>query len=324
MIPETLAALKKQTVAHTVVVVENASTDESRDLLRPLAAKNELVLLENKRNLGFSGGVNTGITYALEQGADAVALMNNDAIPDSNWLKHLVKQLEDNPKLGMVAAKILDITGTHIDSTGDQLTIWGLPYPRGRGEVDTGQDDTKTRILGASAGAAIYRATMLHDIGLFDPDFFAYYEDIDISLRARLAGWEIELEPRSVVHHRISATSSRIPGFTTKQTLKNLPWVLVKDIPAPLLWRMAPRLFIAYWAFFASAIQRGAFRWALQGWLLSIVYMPKKLWERRRIQGQRRITAAELAELITYDLPPNATKLRRLRSLWWKLRGRHG
>ena len=82
---------------------------------------------------------------------------------------------------------------------------------------------------------------MLKQIGLFDEDFFAYYEDVDISFRAQLAGWKVAYAPKAVAYHQIGATSSKIKGFTTYQTMKNLPMLLWKNVPAGLLISVVPR-----------------------------------------------------------------------------------
>ncbi len=322
MIVDTLDSLRKQSQEHTVIVVDNGSKDGSLALLRPLAKKGEIILIEHKENLGFTGGVNAGMRYAMGHGFKAVALLNNDAVAHKDWLKYLTERLFSDKKAGVVTCKILSHDGKTFDSTGDWLSTWGLPYPRGRGEPNGSLYDSQTHILGASGGATIFRCSMLKKVGVFDQDFFAYYEDVDLSLRIRLAGWEIYFEPRAEVYHRISATGSRTKGFTTYQTMKNLPWVLIKNLPFSLFVRIYPRFLIAYWAFVASAIVKGNGWWALKGVFVTAALTPKKLWQRWQIQRSRTITAASLDALLLHDLPPNATKLRKLRTVAWRLAGK--
>lgn len=322
MITATLASLKTQNILCDIIVVDNGSKDASLSLLRPMAQNNEIILIEHPTNLGFTGGVNAGFRYAIDNGYEAVASLNNDAVADKNWLKFIYETLMADEKLGTVTCKILSHDGKTIDSTGDWLTSWGLPYPRGRGEAASDKYDKDTRILGASGGASIFKTAMLREVGLYDQNFFAYNEDIDLSLRTRLAGWEICLEPRAFVLHETSSTGNRVRGFTTLQTMKNLPWILVKNIPLSLLWRMYPRFVLAYCMFFARAITDGRGLWAVRGFAMSQLLLPKKIWQRWRIQRGRKITPAELDALITHDLPPNATKLRALRNMWWRIRGK--
>jgi GT2 family glycosyltransferase len=322
MIGETIDSLKKQSLGCDILVVDNGSKDGSLELLRPMVAKKEIILIELPKNIGFAGGVNVGFDYAINHDYEAVATLNNDAVADKDWLTNMFACLQDDLTVATVTCKILSRDGKTIDSTGDWLSIWGLPYPRGRGEQTSKKYDEHTDILGASGGASLFRTSMLKKVGLYDPDFFAYYEDIDLSLRTRLAGWQIRFEPRAFVLHATSSTGNRVRGFTTLQTMKNLPWILIKDIPASIFWRMLPRFALAYLLFFGRAIIDGRGLWALRGIFWSLIKLPKKIWQRIEIQRNRKISPKVLNAMLLHDLPPNAKNLRRLRNLWWRLRGK--
>src|SRR4051812_27073347 len=108
-------------------------------------------------------------------GADYAAPFNNDAVADEKWLENLVGYLDSHKSAGIACCKLLSADGKTIDSTGDYYTVWGLPYPRGRGESEIDKYDSDTDIFGASGGASLYRVSMLKEVGLFDEDFFAYY-----------------------------------------------------------------------------------------------------------------------------------------------------
>jgi GT2 family glycosyltransferase len=258
----------------------------------------------------------------MEQGYDYVVLLNNDAVADKEWLQHLVQAIEKDKNIGIATSKIISSDGGRIDSTGDMYTVWGLPYPRGRGEFVSKQYDKDTTIFAASGGASIYRASMLEEIGLFDDDFFAYYEDVDISFRAQLGGWKIVYAPRAIVYHQIGATSSKIRGFTTYQTIKNLPWVVVKNVPRKYMGIVLPRFLLAHTMFIGRAILRGHGWYALKGLVASLRKLPRKLEERKIIQHEKPITLEYVWQLMTHDLPPNAHNLRRLRSLYWRILGK--
>ena len=315
-----LDSLRAQTLKPEIVVVDNGSADDSVEVIE----KNYqgVHLIRHSHNKGFAGGVNAGIRYAMEQDADYVALLNNDAVADKDWLKNLVSFLDKNPQAGIATSKICDSDKTHLDSTGDLYTIWGLPFPRGRGEEYTTKYDKDTWVFGASGGASLYRTKMLEEIGLFDEDFFAYYEDVDISFRAQLAGWKVGYEPKAVVFHEIGATSATIKGFTAYQTLKNLPLLLWKNVPWPLMRRIWPRLVIAYLGIATRVLLRGQFGPFFKGTIIGTVLWPKKLIERRRIQKARKVSVDYINSIITHDLPPNARNLRTIRRKWWKIRGK--
>jgi hypothetical protein len=312
-----LDSLLGQSINCIIIVVENGSTDNSLAILK----KNypDIEIIENSKNLGFAGGVNQGIKKAINLGAEYVALFNNDAVADKNWLKELVGVMHTSPEVGIVAPKLLSSDEKHLDSTGDQYTSWGLPYPRGRRELDVEQYSKPERVFAASGGASLYRVSMLKEIGLFDENFFAYYEDVDISFRAQLTGWKVAYEPSSIAYHEIGATSSKIPGFTTYQTIKNLTWLFWKNVPRKYLFKVGIRFYISYFSFIFSAISRGQIVPVLKGCFVSLVLMPKKLLERHKIQSGMKVSPEYIWSIITHDLPPNADNLKNIRAIYRKI-----
>ncbi|HSX32087.1 MAG TPA: glycosyltransferase family 2 protein [Candidatus Saccharimonadales bacterium] len=317
----------------TLVIVDNGSTDSSASIIDRYCKKDARVrAIYRDKNYGFTGGVNPGLDFAISEGAIYAAPFNNDAIADKDWAKHLVHFLDTHDDFGIAASTILHADGKTIDSTADQYTTWGIPFPRGRDELASNRYDQSTVIFGASGGASMYRVSMLKEIGGFDQDFFAYYEDIDLSFRAQLSGWKVGFVPKAVVYHEQGKTSAQLSKrqtsgrvateFTTKQYMKNLPYILVKDMPLGLLVRVLPRFILAYTLFFLKAFPEGRGGGALKGVGLFWLHVPKKLIERRSIQSNRKVTNAYMWQLFVHDLPPNAHKLRRLRSVWWRLVGR--
>jgi len=317
-LPACLDSLQAQSLVPHIIVVENGSTDGSAELVTKKYPY--VTLLPQSKNLGFAGGVNVGITYALEHDFEYIALFNNDAVADRDWLKELMHALAENPKAGIATCKLISFDKKHLDSTGDLYTVWGLPYPRGRGEQVSDTYDKQTEIFGASGGASLYRASMLQRVGLFDEKFFAYYEDVDISFRAQIAGWKIVFAPKAIAYHKIGATSSRIKGFATYQTMKNLPMIFWKNVPWSLVPVVLPRLLIAYWSIMASSILQGRGWPAFKGLLVHLKNHPHIFRERREIQRSRVVSDEYIWNIMTHDLPPNAHKLRTLRAKWWKLR----
>lgn len=309
-LPACLDSLLAQSQEHRIIVVENGSRDGSLEFLQKNYPQVELIV--HKRNKGFAGGVNAGIRRSMADGDDYVALFNNDAVADKDWLKNLVDDLDLNDDAGIATCKFQSIDGKHLDSTGDIYTSWGLPYPRGRGEKVSDKYDDFVQIFGASGGASLYRTSMLQEIGLFDEDFFAYYEDVDISFRAQLAGYKVRYVPESIAYHQIGATSSKISGFTTYQTIKNLPWIIWKNAPFSVFVRVFPRFAVAYYLFILSAAWKGNAWAAMKGATVSFVLLPKKLIQRLVIQHRRKVTSRYIWDIMTHELPPNARKLRLL------------
>ncbi|MCA9332290.1 glycosyltransferase family 2 protein, partial [Candidatus Saccharibacteria bacterium] len=307
VIKSCLDSLLSQKAEAKIVVVENASIDGSLEFVKNNYP--DVVVLEQGKNLGFAGGVNMGIKYAMKNDYEFVALFNNDAVADKNWLGYLIKELEENSETGIATCKFLTTDGEKIDSTGDLYTSWGLPFPRGRDEKEDGQYDAKNEVFAATGGASLYRLSMLEQIGLFDEDFFAYFEDVDISFRAQLAGWKVRYVPKAIAYHKIGATSGKISGFTTFQTLKNLPWVYWKNVPLSIAIPMFPKIFIVYWAIFVRAILRGEIFIAIKATIICHVFIPKKLfYQRFKIMRLKRVGNNYIKSIIYKGPPPNAKK----------------
>jgi len=315
-----LDSVLSQSVKAHIIVVDNGSVDGSVKLIEEKYP--DIELIKHAKNLGYAGGVNAGFRRAIELGAKYAAPFNNDAVADKDWLKHLVDFLDENESYGIATCKVISADGKFLDSTGDLYTTWGLPYPRGRGETDLDKYDDETEVFGASGAASLYRVEMLEEIGLFDEDFFAYYEDVDLSFRAQLAGWKVAFVPKSQVFHKIGGTSSRIRGFTAYQTLKNPPMLLLKNVPRKYFWYATRRNLVAQVTFFISAALRGHLWSAVKGKTVCISLFFKNLRKRKQIQSTKKVSDEYIWSMLVHDLPPNAAKLRAFRGFFWKLRGK--
>ncbi len=299
-----------------IVVIDNGSIDNSKELLESYRTKHsdKIEVIYNPINFGFAGGVNTGIEWALNEDFEYVALFNNDAIADKDWLKSLVEAARPK-EVGITTGLLLHENGKTIDSSGDWLSSWGLAFPRNRGD-NTAKAFKAGPVFGATGGASLYKTALFKDIGLFDEDFFAYYEDADISFRAQLAGWKVAYTPKAIAYHKQGATSRKIPGFTTYHTFKNLPLLFLKDVPRGLLFSVGIRFYFAYWLILLNAIAKGNGIPAIKGAGMSFILGFKKLGERRAIQKNKRVTTSYIKSILWNDLPPDQTGVRKLRKLF--------
>lgn len=316
-LPDCLDSLLKQSLKPHIIVVDNGSADGSVELIESKYSSVELI--KHDTNKGYAGGVNPGFKRAIELNAKYVAAFNNDATADKDWLKNLVEYMDKHADVGAAACKLLSADGKHLDSTGDYYTVWGLAYPRGRGETDKGQYDDQTEIFGASGGASLYRVKALEEVGLLDEDFFAYYEDVDLSFRMQLQNWKVTFVPAAIAYHKISATSIKIKGFATYQTMKNLQLLMYKNVPRKYMRKVSWRFTLASSLFLIKAVFRGQGWPALKGDLKGTWLMIKKRGERRRIQAAKRVEDSYIWNIMVHDLPPNAKALRKLRRIWWKM-----
>lgn len=296
------AILKQSYTDFHIVLIDNGSADESLKKLDSFNSNKKVTFIKNKNNLGFSGGVNQGINFALENDYTYTALLNNDAVVTKDWLKILIKTLETK-KSSVATGLLLSGDGQRIESTGDSFSNFGLPFPRQRDEpVDNAL--ASGYVFGGTAGASVYKTILFKDIGLFDEKFFAYYEDTDISYRAQLVGHKAYYEKEAVAYHDHGTTSSKIPGFTVYQTFKNLPLLLCKNIPLRLMPGTYVRFLTYYGLIYTRALLRGQFLVATKGVLRSIWLLPYALGKRRGIQKNRLVSINYLRSITYTGLPP--------------------
>ncbi|NCU43598.1 glycosyltransferase family 2 protein [Candidatus Saccharibacteria bacterium] len=296
-----MVALFEQTYKNfEIYLIDNGSGDESVKELKKLKDDRLHLHLEEK-NTGFTGGVNIGIKWAIENNFDAVALLNNDAVADPSWLENLVKPLKDK-EISAVTSLMLDKTGKLIDDAGDIYSTWGIPSLRSEGEPKANAPESGF-VFGGTGGATLYRTKVFEDIGLFDEDFFAYNEDVDIDWRMQLAGYKIWYEKSAVVLHKHSATSSKIPGFTINQVFKNLPQVFWKNVPFPMIIPMFFKFHLVYIAFVFYQIPKGGLKYALKGVWQAMILWPKSLKKRRVIQKNKRVDNKYIKSILYKGLP---------------------
>lgn len=286
-----LQAVEAQTLpAIDVIVVDNGSVDGSREMVRDRFPK--VRLIENDSNLGFATANNVGIRNSS---TPFVATLNNDTEARPDWLERLVAPALSDPTVGMVASKMVFAHRPElINSAGIALDRAGIAWDRLGGELDRGGGVIQ-EVFGPCAGAALYRRAMLEEIGLFDEDFFAYLEDVDLAWRARLAGWRCLYVPDAVVSHVHSATGVEGSPFKSYHLGRNKLWCIVKNYPSPQLYRSLP-LIVAYdLAAVAYGLARRRDLAGLKGRLAGLAGLPRQWAKRRQVQTMKRVPFSVLA-----------------------------
>jgi GT2 family glycosyltransferase len=201
-----------------VLVVDNGSTDGSAEAIAHRYP--DVQLLQQKENLRFAGGNNVGIRFALEHGADAVMLLNNDTIVDPGFLEPMIERLTSDRSCGVVAPKIYYADAPQsIWFAGGEISMWtGTMRHTGIRENDHGQYDTSRNIDYASGCCILTGRAVLENVGMLDQSYFMYGEDADWSMRVRRAGYHILYEPRAKVWHRLSVSAG---GHLSSFKLRN-------------------------------------------------------------------------------------------------------
>lgn len=210
---ETLAAvdsLQTQTLApRRIYVVDNGSGDDSMERMQAaLSGDPRVVLLANEQNLGFGGGCNRALREAVDDGSDFIWLLNNDARPDPDCLAALIARADkDGATSGMVGSWMTDPDHPEHDHSGS----WMRPWLMSCGTVFGPADLAAHRYSWVTAASVLIRADALRRAGLFDEHFFMYWEDADLAMRIRAAGFEIAIAPEARVVHRAGTSSADIP-----------------------------------------------------------------------------------------------------------------
>ena len=223
-----LEALKRQTFDDMeVILVDNASTDDSIKLAKELYR--EIRVIELHDNTGFAYAVNRGIEAAK---GEYVLLLNNDTIVFPNFVKNQYKMIKGNPDVFSCSALMIQNQNHElVDDAGDELAVLGWGFAPDRDKPVSGCG-VPHEVFSSCAGAAIYRKAVFDEIGLFDESFFAYLEDMDVGYRARLAGYRNLYNPYAKVYHLGSASSgSRHNAFKVELSARNSMYMMKKNMP---------------------------------------------------------------------------------------------
>jgi GT2 family glycosyltransferase len=278
-----------------VVVVDNGSCDDTVSWLREQWPAVELISLQ--QNIGVTAALNV---CARAGRAPLVGLFNNDLELEPECLGELVSALREHPEAGWAGTKLLDFEQRDVlDGAGDVFTWAATGGRRGHGQPDRGQFDRPRTIFGACGGAAVYRRTALEQVGAFDEDFFAFYEDVDWNLRAQLAGFSCRFVPSAVAYHMGSATIGKgLSDFTRYHLWRNTLWIIAKDIPTAALLRHAPQLILGQLVNLAVAVRDRKLGVWLRVWRDGLRGLPRMLRKRRDVQARRRVTLAQLDAVV--------------------------
>ena len=217
-----------------VIVVDNASQDDSPDIVR----KNyrDVTVIQNQKNLGFSAGNNIGMKQAK---GNFLLILNNDAELDTKCITELKLSLDKEPRYGTSASKIYlrDSPGT-VDAAGIIVFPDGLSIGRGRFEPGS-LYEKEEEVFFSSGCCALYKRELLEDIKIFDEyydeDFFAYAEDTDLGWRARLRGWKCTYVPSAKVYHARSASAGQYSSLKAFLVERNRMWLEIKNFPLVLI-----------------------------------------------------------------------------------------
>ncbi len=222
VLAECLESLYKSSYPNLeIIVVDNNSEDESVKYIRNNFPN--VIIIENDKNEGYAGGCNRGSEIA---NGEYLLFLNNDTIHESNWIEPLVKLLEKDKNIAAVQPKLLNYFQNNLfdyaGAAGGLMDVLVFPFARGRifneQESDQNQYDDKMEIFWSSGTAFIIRKTVFEAAGKFDELFFAHMEEIDLCWRLHLLGYQVWIEPKSVIYHKNAVS---LPMYSEKKYYLN-------------------------------------------------------------------------------------------------------
>lgn len=294
---QVLAALLEQDEpGFEAVIIDNGSADV--DAIAPPPGDARFSLIRLPENVGFARANNIAAEGAT---APWIIALNPDAFPRPDWLSTLLAAAARHPDVDMFGStQLFAHDPSVIDGEGDCYSVFGLAW-RANYRRRRGGPYFSGETFSPCAAAAMYRRSMFEQVGGFDADFFCYCEDVDLGFRIRLAGGRALQVGDAIVHHVSSGVSKQYGTFALYHGIRNLLWVIVKNIPLPLA--------LLVWVLYGAVlIYLATFRWrrreigpGLRGVRDGLLGIGPMLVKRRRIQRQRTIGMVEVARLLVWN-----------------------
>ena len=302
------SVLRQDGAALQVVVVDNASSDATRQILQEFAGRIRTILLPG--NVGFAEAQNR----AIQAGAgDWVLTLNPDVLLEPDFVSRLLDTAAVDPGAGTICGKLLSIgpgfeplTEPRVDSTGIYFTPAMRHFDRGWHRSPQACSDRVEYVFGASAAAALYSRRMIEDVSIdgsfFDPDFFVYREDADVAWRAQLLGWRCIYTPHAVGRHVRTVTPDNrrdLPAAINMHSVKNRFLMRVKNVTSGVTRGCLASMLVR-----DALVIAGSLLWepsSAKGLLLFARCLPRALRQRRAIMSRRRVSDADLASWFAFS-----------------------
>jgi len=284
LLPDCLDSLAEQGVELETVVIDNGSSDGSLDYLRRQGVRHVAL----PRNLGFAAAVNRGVA---ETAAPAVLVLNADAVLERGAVRRMLEALEADSGLGGVQPRILqleqgrarEVDTARLYSAGQALTRDGRAFELGAGETQSDLYLQQREVFGVCGAVCLLRRQLLDELGGYDERYFSFYEDVDLNVRGRIAGWRFAYVPEAVAWHLGNASwmaeAPRPSAWNAHLVARNRIATQAKFIPL----RMLPRILLVETGALARAAAQRRLRATLRGKLEGLRLLPEMLRVRRRL-----------------------------------------
>jgi len=302
---ECALSLEKQSYprdSFKVFIVDNATSVETAEYLKKIVPEAEII--PNPKNDGFAEGNNIAMRKALDLNYEYVVLFNMDTIADSRWLEELVDAAEENKRAGAVQSLILlHPEKDKVNSLGNQMHFLGFGFCQGYGEKISnfnsrlGRGQIPNSFFYASGASVLYPAEVLKKVGLFDPEFFMYHEDTDLSWRIRQAGYGVLLAEESIMYHKYQFSRSILQFYYME---RNRMIMMFENYRLGTLFLILPAFLAMETGQLGYALSRGLFWTKLRvyGYFLRPNNWAMMIKNKREKAKLRRVGDRDLAKLI--------------------------
>jgi|SRR3989344_228860 len=289
-----------------LIVVDNNSSDGSVEMVKEIFPN--VKVIQNKKNLGYAGGNNIGIKKSK---GEYIFVLNNDTEVDKDFLNPLVDDMDSDKNIVCVQPKLVYATAQDIlNAVGSFFTSSGFLYHYGyRKSAKLPQYQKKLLIYTAKGAAMLFRKSALDKVGLFDEDFFIFFEETDLCHRLWLSGYKVMYEPKSIVYHFEAVDTGRQMGDYTRNylSLRNRICSYLKNLEMPNFLGVLGMLFIIYSGYFIYYSLRLRFDLSMtvpSSIIWNIIQLPNTLKKRYNIQSKiRKLKDADLFKTIKKDPP---------------------
>lgn len=282
--------------ADNILVIDNASQDQS---MASLPTRPELMVLKLETNQGFASANN--IAFQQIENADYFITLNPDAFPEVDFIEKLEEAARNHPQYGSFASRMMMDEET-VDGAGDAYHISGLAWRNLHNRRYLPEKHQTRDVFAPCAGAAMYRAKDVVEMGGFDDSFFCYMEDVDLGYRMQLNGKRCLYVPQATVLHIGSAVVSKYPGFAIYYGHRNLVWALVKNTPGPLLPLVLPVHLLMSAVLGINYLARGQSRVYWRAKIDAIKGLGKAWRQRKQVQKDRQMTSWQLLQAYDFSL----------------------
>lgn len=302
---DSVFASRNHSVDQEVVFLDNASSDESLKFVKEKYS--QIHSIRSEENLGFAGGNNLAWDYIKENlsNCEFVVLLNPDTIVTDGWLDELADIFRDDRSTGIVQSKLLLWPDKHkINSIGNSSHFLGYGFVNGLGLEDTGKFDETSEIGFASGAACMISCKILDQLGLFDPEFFMYCEDTDLSWKIRLAGYTVKLAPKSIVYHKYSFQKNYRFYYYLERNRSILVFSYYRIWTLFLIAAMMLLMEAGQWYFaFANKVAKQKFK--AMCFFLRPSSLGHLLKRRKHIQQFRKISDRRFTEMLVSEIKFN-------------------